>query len=48
MTIDISDESYQAEVLESDIPVLLDFWADWCMPCKMIEPVMESLAQEYA
>ena len=44
---DITDETFQAEVIESDVPVLVDFWADWCAPCKIIAPIVEDLASEY-
>ncbi len=46
--IEITDDNFEAEVKNSDIPVLLDFWAEWCMPCKMLAPVIDEIAQEYA
>jgi len=45
---DISDVTFEAEVLKSDVPVLIDFWAPWCGPCKAIAPVVDELAKEYA
>lgn len=45
--IEITDDNFQEEVLNSDIPVLVDFWADWCQPCKMIAPSVAQVADEY-
>ena len=44
----VADDSFDREVLQSATPVLIDFWAPWCAPCRAIAPVMEELAQEYA
>lgn len=46
MEITLNNENFEAEVLNSDVPVLVDFWAVWCMPCKMLAPVVEELANE--
>src|SRR5574341_2383068 len=45
--VHVTDNSFDAQVLKSDIPVLTDFWAEWCGPCKVIAPMLEQIAQEY-
>jgi thioredoxin 1 len=45
--ITVTDETFQSEVVESSQPVLVDFWATWCGPCRMVAPIVEELAQEY-
>lgn len=47
MALTFTDANFEAEVLKSDVPVLVDFYADWCGPCKMMAPVIEQLASEY-
>jgi thioredoxin 1 len=44
----VTDQSFEPDVLKSDVPVLVDYWADWCGPCKAIAPVLEEVAKDYA
>ncbi len=46
--IQLSDENFEREVLKSDIPALVDFWAPWCGPCRIVGPIVEELAQQYS
>jgi len=46
-TIKVTDDTFKSEVLDSDIPVFVDFWATWCGPCRMVAPILEELSEEY-
>ena len=45
--IEVTDEKFEGDVIGSDLPVLVDFWAEWCQPCKMLAPTVEEIAGEY-
>lgn len=46
--MEVNSANFRREVLESDLPVMVDFWAEWCVPCRMIAPIVERLAERYA
>jgi thioredoxin 1 len=47
-SVSFTDQNFEAEVLKSETPVLVDFWAEWCPPCKIISPIVDELASEYS
>ena len=47
MVLEVSDQNFEDEVIKSDLPVVVDLWAPWCGPCRMVGPVIEKLAEEY-
>ena len=46
-TLEFTEDNFEAEVLKAEVPVMVDFWAAWCMPCRMVGPVLDELATEY-
>lgn len=47
MKVDLTKDNFDQEVLQAELPVIVDFWADWCMPCKMVAPILDQMSEEY-
>ncbi len=47
MAIELNEKNFQSEIIDSPIPALVDFWASWCMPCRMVAPIIDEISQEY-
>ena len=45
--LDVTDSNFESEVLQSNVPVIVDFWAEWCQPCRQIAPIIKTLAEDY-
>ena len=48
MVLEVNDDNFEEVVIKSDIPVIVDFWAEWCGPCRMVAPIVEEISKEYA
>ena len=48
LVVEFTDDNFEADVLKSDVPVLVDFWAEWCMPCRMLAPTIDQVADEFS
>ena len=46
--LELTDENFEAEIINASVPALVDFWAEWCMPCKMLAPIIDEVADDYA
>ncbi|MCH5186582.1 MAG: thioredoxin [Oscillospiraceae bacterium] len=48
MVTELTKDNFESEVMKSDIPVLIDYWASWCMPCSMVSPIIDEISEEYS